>query len=91
MRNRNKLQRAAMVALVAGALVVGAGPASAGVYRFPESGPSRLPVGRAKIADDGSGGLLARVRVMLASVHLFPEGIGPRISRFPAWVQRHSD
>lgn len=83
MRNKNKVQRAAMGALVAAALMAGAGQASASVYRFPADGPSKLPDTRARILDDGSGGI-ARLRLMLASVRMFPEGGGVRIRRWPA-------
>ena len=83
MKSGSRVRRAAMGALVAAALVAGVGPAAAGPYRAPVDTPSRLPLGRAKLVDDGSGGAIARLKLMLASVRLFPEG-SVRIFRFPA-------
>ena len=91
MRNGSKVRRAAIGALVAAALMVGVGQANAGPWRFPADGPSRLPEGRARILDDGSGGVLGRLKLMLASVRLFPEGEGVRIRRFPARIQPRTD
>ena len=76
MRNASKLQRAAMGALVAAALMVGVEQANAAIYRFPADGPSKLPDTRVRIMDDGSGGAFGRLRLMLASV---------RIRRDPGW------
>ena len=88
MRNANKLQRAAMGALVAAALMAGAGQASARVYRFPADGPSKLPDTRVRIMDDGSGGMFGRLRLMLAFVRVPREagweGIGAL--RLPARI-----
>ena len=83
MRNKNKVQRAAMGALVAAVLMAGAGQASAAVYRFPADGPSKLPETRVRLLDDGSSGI-GRLRLMLAAVRMFPDGGGVRIRRFPA-------
>ena len=70
MRSKSKLQRAAMVALVAAALMAGAGQAGA-VSRIPdEHMPSRVPVGR---ADHSVGALSARVWEMAQRI---PEEIG---------------
>ena len=93
MRNRNQLQRAAMAALVAAALSASVGQASASVYRFPDSPPSRLLEGRAKRLDDGSGGIGGRVRLMLASVRIFRDGgwEGIQGQRVPARIVRRSD
>lgn len=93
MRNERKVRRAAMGALVAVALMAGAGQASAAVYRFPESAPSRLPVGRARIMDDGSGGALGRLKLMLSSVRIFRDGgwEGLQGQRAPARIVRRSE
>ncbi len=82
MRNKNKVQRAAMGALVAAVLMVGAGQASAAL-RFPADGPSKLPETRVRLLDDGSSGI-GRLRLMLASVRMFPDGPGIQIRRWPA-------
>ena len=75
MKRGNKVQRAAIAAAVAVALAAGAHQASAGVHRFGADTPSYLlPLGRAKMVDDGSGGIMARVRTWLASAHIFPDG-----------------
>ena len=93
MRNESKVRRAAMGALVAAALVVGVGQANAGIYRFPAEDPSRLPVGRARILDDGSGGVGGRLRQMFAFVRVRRdagwEGIGAL--RLPALIVRRTD
>ena len=93
MKNRNQLQRAAMGALVAAALAVSVGQASAAVYRFPDAPPSRLLEGRAKRLDDGSGGLGGRVRMMLASVRIFRDSgwEGIQGQRVPARIVRRAD
>jgi len=93
MRNMSKLHRAAMGALVAGALVAGAGQAGAAVYRFPADTPSQLlPLGKAKRAVDvASGGVAAKVRLMIASVWRYPEGGALRIGRFPARILPRND
>ena len=91
MKSGNRVRRAAMGALVAAALMAGAGPAGAGPYRAPVDGPSRLPLGRAKLIEDWGGGALARLKLMLASVHFFPEGGMPRIFRFPVHIVPRTD
>ena len=91
MKNASKLQRAAMGALVAAALVVGVGQANAGPRRFPEDNPSRLREGRARILDDGSGGMLGRLRLMLASVRRFDDDGPGGVRRFPAKIARRGD
>jgi hypothetical protein len=89
MKSMNRIQRAAMGALVAAVLMVGVGEASAAVRRFPADTPSYLlPLGRAKVVNDGSGGIMARLKAMLAAVRIFPEG-GVQILRFPAKAQRN--
>lgn len=91
MRNRNELHRAAMGALVAAALMAGAAEAGAAVRRFPADTPAELlPLGRAKRADDGSGGAASRLKLMLASVWRFPDG-GSWVPRLPARRQQRSD
>ena len=84
MRNANEVRRAAMGALVAAALMAGAGQAGAAVGRFPEHGPQKLPDTRVRILDDGSSGLIGRVRIALASAYRFPVEGGVRIRRWPA-------
>ena len=88
MKNQSGIRRAAMGALVAAALIAGAGVAGAGPYQFPDdaSWPSKMPGTRVRIAGDGSGGLIGRVRMVLAAAYRFPveEGGGVRIRRFPA-------
>ena len=90
MKNANKLQRAAMGALVAAALMAGAGQASAAVGRFPEGRPYRLSEGRARIVNDEIGGAFGRLRLLLASVRVRRdagwEGIGSE--RLPARIGR---
>jgi len=93
MRNRNQLQRAAMAALVAAALAASVGQASASVYRYPEGPPSKLPEGRAKRVDDGSGGIGGRMRQMLASVRIFRDAgwEGIQAQRAPARIARRGE
>ena len=88
MKKASGVRRAAMGALVAMALVAGVEAASAGPYRAPADGPGRLPLGRAKRVDDGSGSLVEKMRIVLASWLRFPEGGGIRVGRFPASVRR---
>lgn len=91
MRNMSKLHRAAMGALVAAALMAGAGQASATVRRFPADTPAQLlPLGRAYRTDDGSGGISGRLRLALASVWRMPDWGGLWVPRFPA-KQRRSE
>lgn len=91
MRNANEVRKAAMGALVAAALMAGAGQASAWPYRFPADGPSKFPDTRARILDDGSSGLIGRVRIALASAYRFPVEGGVRIRRWPASRQPRMD
>jgi hypothetical protein len=91
MKSENAVRGAAMGALVAAVLMVGAAQAGAGPHRAPVDGPSRLPLGRAKmVVEDGSGGAFARLKQMLARVRILRdvgwEGIG--IQRLPATVGR---
>jgi hypothetical protein len=73
MKRGNRIQRAAMAAVVAAVLAVSVQQANAGVHRYPADTPSSLlPLGRAKVVDGGSGWIMANVRILLASVRLFP-------------------
>ena len=79
MKIRNQIHRAAMGALVAAALMAGAQQASAGAYRAPADKSYRVPMDRAKKADDHSGDSWT----MLTYMWRFPQW-GPRPLRFPA-------
>jgi hypothetical protein len=71
-----------MGALVAVALMAGAGKAGAAVGRFPADGvPSRLPFGRARVVDNGSAGALARIKAMLSSVRILRQDAPREIVR----------
>lgn len=100
MRNGGRLQRAAMGALVAVALMAGAGQAGAAmgrypaVGRYPVDGPSQqLPQGRARIVDGASGGALARIKVMLSSVRILRDYGWEGLTGLhaPAKIVRRSD
>ena len=90
MKRESKIRQAAMGALVAAALVVGAGQASASLYRFPADGPSKMPGTRARIVEDGSGGWLGRLKIKAASLRLYRDSgwEGIQVSRLPAKVGR---
>jgi hypothetical protein len=83
MRNANQVRKAAMGALVAVALMVGAGQAGAGPFKAPADEP-KLPDARWGLLDGGRAGLMGKVRIALASAYRFPVEGGVRIRRWPA-------
>jgi len=90
MRNVNRVQRAAIVALVAAAVMAGAQQANAGNRRLPvddEFGIGTLPPvpqGRGgRFLNDSASILMERVRLVLSSARL-PNETGFQIRRLPA-------